>query len=45
MEQDLQTFYSTRSRDEKVRVIPRQEDYGSGTGGYNNYNNDKVAFY
>ncbi len=45
MEQDLQTFYSTRSRDEKVRIVPRKEDYGSGTGGYNNLNSDKVAFY
>ncbi len=45
MKEDLMQFMSSRSRDEKVRVIPRQEDYGSGTGGYNNYNNDKVAFY
>lgn len=46
MEQDLQLFYSTRSRDESVRLVPRVENYGAGTG-MNNYqtNSDKVAFY
>jgi hypothetical protein len=46
IEQDLQTFYSSRSRDEKVRITPRREDYGSGDGmGSLTSNSDKVAFY
>jgi len=45
MEQDLQLFYSQRSRDESVSVQFRKEDYGSGDG-LSNYqsNSDKVAF-
>ena len=45
MENDLQLYYSTRSRDEKTSLKFRQENYGAESGGYNNYNSDKVAFY
>lgn len=46
MEQDLQTFYSSRSRDESARIVPRKEDYGAGDG-MSNYqsNSDKAVYF
>ena len=45
MEQDLQLFYSTRSRDEKTSLRFRQENYGSEVGGISNYNSDKAVYF
>ena len=44
MEKGLMEFYSSRSRDESIRLVPRKEDYGAGDG-MNSFNNsDKVAY-
>lgn len=47
MESDMQIFYSTRSRDEKVSIQFRKEDYGANDSAFGNYqtNSDKIAFW
>jgi hypothetical protein len=45
MEQDLQLFYASRERDSQLSLKLRRENYGADDSSYNNYNNDKVAFW
>jgi len=41
MKSELMEFYSSRSRDESVRLVPRKEDYGAGDG-FSTSNSDKA---